>query len=118
MFKLLKKLAIVVSISFLTITTSSYADESFVTLDEQLKGIISQNPQARSVMALYNFVEKDSKSIDIYRVTPSEGEEFIPQEKLSRTLYRRFIENGFLPVIAILETNKTFLESQQKAAKK
>jgi len=118
MRKLKVKLLVALSLlPALFLSSTSYAEEAYVRMDAQLKKIISQNANSTSMMNLYNFAEKKSERLDIYQVTSEEGLEFIPQDEMTMLVYNKFIEGNFLPIIAILETNKIFLESRDESVK-
>lgn len=110
----IKLITLSIASLLLILSTSSYANDNYVKLDEQLKKVIAENKDATSVMKLHNFAIKEDRRIDIYQVSPESGAEFVPQDEMSIMLYNTFIDKGFLPIIAILETNKVFLESQPK----
>lgn len=89
-------------------------DEGYIVLDQQLKKVMSDNPHISSPMSLFNFSEGKPTSADIYRLTADSGKLFIPQDDSSILLYEKYIESGFLPIIAVLETNKFFIEVQEE----
>ena len=64
-------------------------------------------------MNLFNFSEGKPTSADIYRLTADGGRQFVPQDDNSILLYEKYIESGFLPIIAVLETNKFFIKVQE-----
>lgn len=88
------------------------ADErSNVVMNERLKSAIVDNPKISSTMELFNFTTNSKGIIDIYQVTSDEARNFVPQEELAIMLYNKYIEKNYLPIVAILETNRQFLDA-------
>ena len=102
--------------STLIFSTASHAQsvESYIAMDKQLKRVLNENSNASSKIKLHNFLENKVDVVDIYQLSNERGAALIPQDEMSSLLYKKFVENGFLPIIAVLETNKVFLESQEK----
>jgi hypothetical protein len=86
-------------------------------IDTYLKKAIASDPDLISIMSLFDFVKKDNVKIDIYGLSKEEGGRFIPQDELAILLYSKYIEQEFLPIIAVLETNKQFLDAIAKSEK-
>jgi hypothetical protein len=113
-----KTLSVALLIMFTFFSKGSFSQEDkYVKIDNYLKKAIASNPDLISMMSLFDFVKQNNVSIDIYGISKEEGSHFIPQDELAILLYNKYIEQGFLPIIAVLETNKQFLDAIAKSEK-
>jgi hypothetical protein len=90
---------------------------NYVKLDKELKAVYSKNNNIKSIMSLYDFIEEVPSSYNIYSLDKERGKRFVPQESSALALYDKYIEMGYLPVIAIVQTNKDFIEIYKEASK-
>jgi len=111
-------LAPILLLSSLATNADELISKTTFSKNKALKSIVNNNPNSSALVDVYDFSLKKMVSIDIYKLKKEDGFRLIAPEDTVRDIYLEFVNKGLLPILAVQETNKLYIDSLKSSSSK